>query len=123
MFGKSRCPLSVRSLQELFMRKLYAMLVLIFSFGYLTGIVCAETEGFLTDSENPEKPSLTDDLPMVREEMIQVLIDNLENLFPISSQRQIFVNPEEAEDRSGEMMSSGQFDREVMEYELAQGLI
>jgi len=78
------------------MRKLYAMLVLIFSFGYLTGIVCAETEGFLTDSENPEKTILTDDLPMVREEMIQVLIDNLENLFPISSQRQIFVNPEEA---------------------------
>lgn len=33
------------------------------------------------------------------------------------------VNPEEAEDRSCEMMSSGQFDREVMEYELAQGLI
>ena len=33
------------------------------------------------------------------------------------------VNPEEMEDRGGEMISSGQYDREVSEYMLAEGLV
>lgn len=78
------------------MRKLYSILIFLFSVGYLSGIVCAETDNSVPDSENTVRPILTDDLPMVSEEMVKVLIDNLDNFFPISSQRQIFVNPEEA---------------------------
>ena len=33
------------------------------------------------------------------------------------------VNPEELEDQREESISSAQYDREVMEYELAQGLV
>lgn len=35
-------------------------------------------------------------LPAVNDEMIGVLVSNLDNLFPITSQRQIFVEPEQA---------------------------